>query len=105
MYLYFNKNGQLLERLEHGPQARAGSTNFEIFAYFEGLNVDTLYTDATLTLIKPDFDRSIEGNLYMPFVNDVKYEIADGENPTHFVNGKTYKGFYFSYKKVQHMSN
>lgn len=100
MFLYFNKNGQLLERLEHGPQARAGSTNFEIFAYFEGLDLERLYTTSTISFIKPDFDRTILGNLKIDSY-EARYEVEDGENPIHFVNGKSYKGLRFDFASYE----
>lgn len=96
MYLYFNNKGQLLEKLEHGPVARAGTTNYEIFAYFDNLNIDTLYTEAELKLIKPDFNNTKYPAIPMERAQ-VIFHKQEGENPLFFEDGKLYKGFYFNF--------
>lgn len=96
MFLYFNSNGQLLERLEHGPQARAGTTNFEIFAYFEGVDIETTYTAATITLEKPDLLHTSYPALLMER-KTINFEPLSGENPTHFERNHIYKGYYFNF--------
>ena len=96
MFLYFNSNGQLLERLEHGPQARAGTTNFEIFAYFEDLDIDTCFNAATLTLIKPD----LEHTSYPPLIMEkktIEFVNLDGEHSEKFENHQNYRGYYFNF--------
>ena len=55
MILYFDKNGRLLECLEYGNAARAGTTHFKIFAYFEGLED---FTRADIKFKRPDLEGS-----------------------------------------------
>ena len=56
MWLYFNEKGQILEVLEHGAPPRTGTTEFEIFAFFENTDIDVSYSNAALKLKKPDIE-------------------------------------------------
>lgn len=96
MWLYFNKNGQILEMLEHGSPARVGATNFEIFAVFEDINIEVTYGNATLKLRKPDYKNVEYPALLMDRV-DKTFNILENEKPVHFENGKTYSGYYFDF--------
>lgn len=96
MFLYFDSNGKLIERLEHGSSPRAGTTDYEIFAYFEGVDLDFLYTSASITFTKPD----LEGTRYPPLVMErkkIRFSKLENENPRHFTNGIEYTGFYFNF--------
>lgn len=96
MWLYFNKNGQLLETLEHGNLPRAGTTDFEIFAFFEGVNVLSDYTTATLKLIKPDLNETEYPNLLMS-LTEKRFSKLENENSNKFIDGNKYVGFYFAF--------
>lgn len=102
MWLCFNSNGALVEpALQHGPAARAGTTNFQIFAYFDGVDL-TSNNFATIKLIKPDFNDSSYPLLAMRKVV-MKYTQMSGENSSHFTaNGGpnsdgNYPGFLFDF--------
>lgn len=96
MWLYFNKNGQLLETLEHGSLPSAGTTDFEIFAFFEGLDILSDFTTATLKLIKPDLDNTEYPNLLMNLTT-AKFIKLDTENAIYFKNGTIYNGYKFNF--------
>lgn len=99
MWLYFNNKGQLLEILEHGTSARAGTTSFEIFAFFEGIYISgaTSYPDATIKLRKPDLTRSEYPLLLMQSSITKTFTLAAGESATKFQNNTSYTGYYFNF--------
>lgn len=94
MWLYFNKNGQLLEMLEHGPQPRAGTTDFEIFAYFEGMDelVESEMPNASITIFKPDLDRWESVPFFMSKVRRTYHKLPD-EHSYRFKKYEEYKGY------------
>lgn len=67
MILYFNKYGQLLEQLEYGQSARVGMTDLKIFAYFEGVNVTSIFDSALIRFRRPDLEGSEYPDLYMQY--------------------------------------
>ena len=98
MWIYFNDKGQILEILEHGSPAVAGTTRFEIFAYFENVDIGLTYNNATIKLRKPDLAGSEYPLLLMEqatknFVLDEEHD----EHSSHFENGQSYRGFYFDF--------
>ena len=93
MWLYFNKNGQLIESIEYGSQARSGTTDFEIFAVFQGVNIDTTYSNATIKLKKPDLD----GSEYPLLLMEQKVKVFDHPSTNYFVSGQSYHGYYFDF--------
>lgn len=102
MWLCFNSNGALVEpALQHGPAARAGTTNFQIFAYFQGIDL-TVNSLATIKLFKPDLTHSSYPLLAMRRV-DLKYEKKAGENSSYFAEDGgphgdgIYPGFLFDF--------
>lgn len=98
MWLYFDKTGRLLEKLEHGTPARAGATEFEIFAYFEGLDINTFYNEATIKMLKPDFLGTEYPLLLMQRkYNEVFQYIDENENSNCFEPNQRYSGFYFNF--------
>lgn len=100
MWLYFNSNGQLTTILEHGSPARAGSTNFEIFAAFEGLNSTNLSDYmATIKLYKPDLVGSSYPALIMSNAS-AEFEAMEGETNTGDFQGGTYYGFVFKFNEL-----
>lgn len=100
MWLYFNKDGQLLEALTHGNRARSGTTNFKIFAYFDDVDL-TLYNLATIKLTKPDLDKTSYPALPMGsgYVTK-KFELGEHENSMCFRDGVNYSGFEFDFDNV-----
>ena len=98
MWLYFNKKGQILEILEHGSPAVSGTTNFEIFAFFEDVDVNLLYTTATIKLRKPDLVGSQYPLLLMQPTQKVFYlDEEHDEHSNYFEDGEPYTGFYFDF--------
>lgn len=102
MWLCFNSNGALVEpALQHGPAARAGTTNFQIFAYFQGIDL-TVNSLATIKLFKPDLTHSSYPLLAMRRA-DLKYEKKEGENSSYFAEDGgphgdgIYPGFLFDF--------
>lgn len=100
MWLYFDRNGELIKSIEHGTPARAGSSSFEIFAVFEGITSSLDYPNALLSLIKPDLNETPYASLEMePQVIKVfnKLPGETNENVAPFSEGVYYTGFYFSF--------
>jgi len=107
MILYFNKNGQLLEKLEYGSAPRAGTTKFQIFAYFADLqpndgNYDN-YSVAMIRLRRPDLEGSEYPDLFMT-TSSITFNssIETSKNNT-FQNGTTYYGFVFDFSKIKNI--
>lgn len=87
MLAYFDKDGRIIKLFEYGRTAHIGSTDYNFFAYFEGVETD-IFSLATLNLKKPSgafvsaplqagaitkhlvFDEDIDTDSYAPFVND-----------------------------------
>lgn len=97
MWLYFDRNGRLLEALMHGPQPRSGTTDFEIFAYFEGKDIIEDYTTAELRLVRPDLNESEQPVPYMTAVTGLRFEAFDDERPIKFEDGKSYDVYRFDF--------
>ena len=103
MWLYFNNKGQLTTILEHGSPARAGTTNFSIFAVFQGINTEEKLREysATIRLRKPDLTGSEYPLLLMQLAsNEFEVLTDEGETATNvspFQNGTTYYGFLFDF--------
>lgn len=98
MWIYFNKKGQVLEILEHGSPAVSGTTNFEIFAFFEDVDVSLLYTNATIKLKKPDLTGSQYPLLLMkPTEKEFVLDEEHDEHSNFFEDGEIYKGYYFDF--------
>ncbi|MCR4661683.1 MAG: hypothetical protein K5765_06790 [Clostridia bacterium] len=101
MWLYFNEQGQLLKKLEHGEHARVGTTQFSIFAVFENITVDNIgNTIATIKLKKPDLTGSEYPLLLMESVSQ-EFELIGSENANNVLPFKTsdspYVGFKFDF--------
>lgn len=101
MWLYFDSTGSLKEILEHGSPARTGSTNFEIFAFFEDLDILTDYGSATLKLLKPVSAYDETASAYYPIsmtIKTITFEQLDSElNLEYFSNNTSYTGYYFNF--------
>ena len=95
MWLYFNRKGQLIDTVEDAP-ARAGTTSFEIFAVFEGMediDYSADYSNATIKLRKPDYDGSEYPLLLMERTTKT-FDLPDSKK---FENGEPYGGFVFDF--------
>lgn len=107
MILYFNKNGQLLEKLEYGSAPRAGTTKFQIFAYFADLQPNDgdydNYSVAMIRLRRPDLEGSEYPDLFMT-TSSITFNssIETSKNNT-FQNGTTYYGFVFDFSKIKNI--
>lgn len=98
MLLYFNKNGQLLERLEYGSVPRVGTTEFKIFAYFEDIDLD-VYSAALIRFRRPD----LEGNTYPDLFMSSNALIFDDsiEHSNYFKEtDNPYNGYVFNFNRV-----
>ena len=107
MILYFNKNGQLIEKLEYGSVPRAGTTKFQIFAYFDGLQPNDgdyeNYAVAMIRLKRPDLEGSEYPDLFMTTSSIVfDSSIEQSKNNT-FQNGVVYYGFVFDFSKIRNI--
>ena len=89
MLVYFDQNGVLKEELDsYGNFPRVGSQYFKIFAYFEGLDLETDYTAAYLHLQRPDLSDSSYPVLFMVQANlHFDPEDADGGSAYFTANG------------------
>lgn len=97
MWLYFDKTGKLLEKLEHGNPARSGTADFEIFAYFEGLEGEDILPQAIIKLYKPDLNESSYAPILMDKKQDVEFVLMSGEQAQYFKNKEKYSGFYLDF--------
>lgn len=100
MILYFNKNGQLLEKLDYpsGAEPRVGMTTFQIFAFFEGLDMDD-YGAAIIRFRRPDLEGSEYPNLLMTgydFNYDSQIEASSYFNDEH----GSYRGYLFNFNSI-----
>ena len=104
MWLYFDKNGAIKEVLEHGSPARTGSTNFEIFAYFEDVNILTDYNNAKLSLIKPNQAYAEKNSVYDGLSMKIKTKTfvsrQSDSNAAFFRPNQHYTGYYFDFNQV-----
>lgn len=104
MLLYFNKNGQLLEKLEYGSAPRVGMTNFQIFAYFADLNSNdstySNYSSAMIRLKRPDLEGSEYPSLFMRTASITFDEDTAGMESNYFEDDTAYYGFIFNFSNV-----
>lgn len=103
MWLYFDENGALIKTLEHGPAARVGTTDFQIFAYFEGVDY-SVFNTATLKLVREDFFDSSHPQLLMAYTHDVPFVLNTNKNETNenvvpFIPGERYNGYLFDFAR------
>lgn len=98
MWVYFNKNGQLITSLEHGSPARVGSTDFSIFAVVEGIDETNITNySGVIRFIKPDL-RHTEYPVLLMNTASATFEKLEGEGHIEpFEDGKTYYGFLFDF--------
>lgn len=94
MLLYFDINGVLKEQLSYGPNARAGTTEFTIYAYFEGYDL-TIYDAASLKLRKPDLEETEYPSLLME--RDTLTYHSSIQPSEYFQDGQTYPVYKFDF--------
>ena len=97
MWIWLDKNGKVEQYLTHGKSPVVGDTDFQIFAYFDGLDINNFDT-ATIKFKKPDRQGSTYDALYMT-LTEMKYEYMDGDGSFSKFNsfGNPYKGFLFDF--------
>lgn len=72
MWLYFDENGTLIKQLTHGPAARVGTTNFQVFAYFKDVDL-RIYNTATIKFMRDDYNDSSHPMLFMDLVRNAPF--------------------------------
>ena len=97
MILYFNEHGQLLEYLEYDSVARVGSTDFRLFAYFEGDLGDSVI--ATIRFRRPDLEGNEYPDLFM-MPEDLYYKASVQESAYFRQGNNPYSGFVFDFNDV-----
>ena len=106
MILYFNKDGQLLEKLAYNEGTpEAGTNEFSIFAYFEGLNEEYQnYQTAMFRLRRPDLQGSEYPDLFMT-KEDLTFDSSIEDSNYFKTNGGpnndgVYPGFLFDFRTI-----
>lgn len=99
MWSYFSQLGVLEQpTLVHGNAARVGTTAFEIFAYFDGLDLE-YYNVATIKFQKPDLYRTEYPTMFM-YLRTKTYHVMEGDSDsTSFREGQQYLGFSFDFAR------
>lgn len=97
MWIWLDKNGTVKQYLTHGPSPIVGETDFQIFAYFDGLDTE-FFDSATIKFRKPDRQGSTYPVLFMKKTN-LDYERLPGDGTmTNFdPNKNPYTGFLFDF--------
>lgn len=98
MILYFNKNGQLLEQLEYGAVARVGMTRFQIFAYFEDIDLSN-YDSALIRFKRPDLNSSEYPDLFMVQAS-INYDENIEDSDYFEAADNPYVGFLFDFNTI-----
>lgn len=99
MWSYFSQLGVLEQpTLVHGNAARVGTTAFEIFAYFDGIDLE-YYNVATIKFQKPDLYRTEYPTMFM-YLKTKTYHVMEGDSDsTSFREGEQYLGFSFDFAR------
>lgn len=97
MWIWLDKTGRVKQYLTHGDSPVVGETNFQIFAYFEDLDL-TYYDSATIKFQKPDRQGSTYPVLCMKKVT-MPYVHMEGDGTTsNFKEANSpYSGFLFDF--------
>lgn len=100
MIVVFNKKGITKEQLDsYGNLPRVGSQAFQIFAYFDGVDISN-YGSAYIKLYRPDYSGSAYPILFMT-LGDLTFDSSKGASSNYLQNGQTYRGFLFDFSKVR----
>ena len=96
MWIWLDKTGRVKQYLMHGPAPVAGDTDFQIFAYFDGLDT-SFYDYASIKFRRPDINGSTfefqMSKVTMPYV----YSSSDGSMSKFNENNSPYTGFLFDF--------
>lgn len=97
MWIWLDKYGRVKQYLTHGPSPVVGETDFQIFAYFDGLDTD-YFDSATIKFRKPDQQGSVYPVLFMRKV-DMIYEHMDSDGNVSLFDEShgPYTGFLFDF--------
>jgi len=100
MIAVFNKKGITKEQLNsYGNLPRVGSQTFQIFAYFDGIDISN-YGSAYIKLYRPDYKGSAYPILFMTKA-DLTFHSSSGVTSNYLHNGQTYPGFIFDFAKIK----
>lgn len=100
MIAVFNKKGITKEQLNsYGNLPRVGSQTFQIFAYFDGIDISN-YGSAYIKLYRPDYNGSAYPILFMTKA-DLTFHSSSGITSNYLHNGQTYTGFIFDFAKIK----
>lgn len=97
MWIWLDKNGKVKQYLTHGVSPVVGETDFQIFAYFDGLNTN-YFDNATIKFRKPDRTGSTYPIFFMRKV-DMNYKYEEGDSRGAYFNEShgPYTGFLFDF--------
>lgn len=96
MWIWLDRYGKVKEYLTHGMTPVVGDTMFQIFAYFDGLDIDTV-ASARIKLGKPDRQRNFYPGLYMTKAELTFEREPEDSRDTRFQENTNYKGFIFDF--------
>lgn len=97
MWIWLDKTGKVYQSIVHGNAPTVGETDFKIFAYFDGLNPESVNA-ATIKFRRPDMQGSSYPVLYMTR-KDMIYSpmSSDGANCLFKTADNPYRGFVFDF--------
>ena len=94
LWVLFNKDGQVLYRTNVGNLPFAGTTDYQIYAVFQDVDISH-YGSASIKFYKPDLD---ESSYYPLLMEKLPYGIEyDGDTNDAFTNGQVYPGWLFDF--------
>lgn len=97
MWIWLDKTGKVYQSLVHGNAPTVGETDFKIFAYFDGLNPESVNA-ATIKFRRPDMQGSSYPVLYMTRKNMIYSPMSsDGANCLFKTANNPYRGFVFDF--------
>ena len=100
MWIKFNKLGIVQEYLKHGNLPEVGDTTFEIFAYFDDLNLN-YYNTATIRFQKPDLSETAYPDLLMVQVQRKYVPYVGDSSSSFFQNDHYYTGYVFNFRDFE----
>lgn len=97
MWIWLDKTGKVKQYLTHGGAPVVGETDFQIFAYFDGLDTD-YFDSATIKFRKPDQQGSTYPVLFMRKV-EMPYEHMENDGSASLFKEEhsPYTGFLFDF--------
>lgn len=105
MIVVFDKRGVVKEQLmDYGNAPRVGSQTFQIFAYFNEVNLAN-YDIAYIKLQRPDLGDSDYPVLFMTKADLTFDSTKTNSHSNYFENGEEYPGFLFDFSKIVDVEN